>query len=183
MNRIFQTGLMPLEVAFTKRLPTVYRAMKQRFRERRFKTGRNQGKIFRAEIPIPFTCEEFLAWVEEQLGGMNGNVKCAYCSRFLDARDVAFDHLQPIEQGGSPSLDNLVCTCNECNRYKGPLTALAFAWIRHVLKEEIGRNITLADAKDIERRLRSGGGFFKTSKKAKDATAALKARQAEDDDF
>jgi 5-methylcytosine-specific restriction endonuclease McrA len=157
--------------------------MKQRFRERRFKTGPRKGQIFRTEIMLPFSLQEFLSWAEKQIGGMNGSVKCAYCARYLDARDVGFDHRQPVEQGGSVTLDNLVCTCNECNRYKGPLTPTAFDWIRRVLKEEIGKNLTIADAKDLERRLRSGGGFFKTSKRAKDATAALKAKQKEDDDF
>jgi 5-methylcytosine-specific restriction endonuclease McrA len=161
MKRAFSDGLMPLEAAFTERLPPIYRRMKQRFGARRFKTGKRKGQVFRPEIPLPFTLEQFLAWIEKQLGSMSGMVKCAYCAAMLDARNVAFDHIHPVQQGGSVGLDNIACCCQSCNREKGPLTLKAFLFLRALLKDEVGKHLTVADAANISMRLKSGGGFYK----------------------
>jgi len=180
---MFTKGLMPLEAAFNKRLPTVYTAMRQRFGERRFKSGPRKGQVFRAAIPLPFTKEEFLAWVEKELGGKNGIVHCTYCGVMLDARNVGFDHPEPIKQGGSVGFENLVCCCQPCNKFKGGLTVTGFNFLKNILKQGIPEYFTRADSAEIEQRLRGGGGFYKTREKANDATAKLAQQQKDDDDW
>lgn len=45
--------------------------------------------------------------------------QCAYCS---GADDLVVDHIQPIAQGGTDDIDNLVFACRPCNGGKGGRT-------------------------------------------------------------
>jgi 5-methylcytosine-specific restriction endonuclease McrA len=169
MKSVFQPGLLPLEETFNKRISGIYRAMVQRFGERKFKSGPRQGKVFRPAQAVPFSREEFLAWAEKLLGGKDGAVKCNYCAEILDVRTVGFDHEYPTKQGGSLALINIVPACASCNREKGSLTPLAFSWLREVLKSEIGKHLTIADSREITMRLKSGGMTFSKSAKTRKA--------------
>jgi hypothetical protein len=166
VKAVHQSGLMPLEQAFNKRMSSIYYSMAKRFGERKFKSGPRQGKVYRAAQTLPFTREEFSAFAEKLLGSKNGAVKCHYCATFLDARTIGFDHEYPIKQGGSLEIINLVACCSACNKYKAGLTPLGFSWLRGVLLSEVGKHLTPADSKEITMRLRSGGLTF--SKSAKD---------------
>jgi len=51
---------------------------------------------------------------------------CVYCGRHLGDRDeigkkvrVVIDHFVPLALGGSNTIDNLVCSCFDCNTDKG----------------------------------------------------------------
>jgi hypothetical protein len=181
MKAVFQDGLLPLEQAFHKRTASLYSAMKQRFGERKYKSGPNKGRVFRQGMPIPFTLEEFRQFTLEQLGGnQSGSCLCAYCrGEALDARNIGFDHAYPVAQGGDLGLLNLTPACKSCNALKGRLTPLAFAWLKELLISEVGKHLTIADAKDIMMRLKSGGITFSKSAKQR----AEKAKEKDEEPF
>lgn len=171
---------MPLEAAFMTRTGQNYQAMKRRFGERRIKTGKRAGRVVQVGREIPFTLEAFRNWLFAKLGGYNGTVKCRYCPVILDAMNVGFEHVHPVSQGGSLSLDNLDCCCDRCNRLKGKLTERTFLALKRWM-ETAGTSPeapTLADVVDVEKRLRGGGTFYKTKVEKKKA-AAVAAEQLE----
>lgn len=47
--------------------------------------------------------------------------RCGYCdiSKAEIGSELEIDHYQPISQGGTDEIDNLVCVCTACNRFKG----------------------------------------------------------------
>lgn len=56
------------------------------------------------------------AAVWEKTGGC-----CAYCGKQTNPfRDFTIDHVVPLVDGGSDTLDNLTCACSSCNLSKGP---------------------------------------------------------------
>jgi hypothetical protein len=181
--RGFKPALLPLEAAFDKRTTSLYSAMKQRFGERRFKSGPRKGVVFRHAMEIPFTLEEFRVFTLEALGGnKSGACLCFYCrAEPLDARNIGWDHEHPVNQGGSLALLNLKPCCQTCNRMKGKLTPMAFAWLKEILRSEIGKHFTIADSNDIRMRLMSGGMTFSTS--AKKRLEKQKAAQPPEEPF
>jgi hypothetical protein len=167
LNRAFRKGLQPLEQAFMSRTGSVYHSMVKRFSEKRFKSGPRKGKVFRPFIPVPFTLEEFRAWVLQELNGhMNGYGRCFYSGEPLDARTFSVDHWMPIAQGGTLDLSNLRMCSSEQNRIKGKLSPQGYAWLQGILVSEVGKHLTILDAKDIESRLKGGAGFRGKPKKA-----------------
>lgn len=44
------------------------------------------------------------------------NYECAYCG---SEDNLTLDHIIPKIKGGSDSVTNIVCACNECNHSKG----------------------------------------------------------------
>ena len=44
---------------------------------------------------------------------------CFYCGKKLRSDNKTFDHLIPVAQGGKDVVDNLVCSCIDCNTIKG----------------------------------------------------------------
>lgn len=166
---------MPLESAMYIRTGQAYQSMKHRFGERKIKSGRMQGRVTQVARAIPFTLDQFREWLLKQLGGNpNGTTRCLYCTAVLDAISVSFDHLEPVSQGGSLGLENLGCSCDECNRMKGKITARTFRklldWLNCAGRGE--EQMTLADRADIIKRLKGGGIFYK-EKKSNPKTAAV----------
>ena len=51
---------------------------------------------------------------------------CAYCGRALTLATLTLDHVQPVQRGGPPTLDNLVACCPACNLAKGTGSRDAF---------------------------------------------------------
>jgi len=54
---------------------------------------------------------------------MRDNYRCVYCGRELvgdinDWLSIEVDHLKPSSKGGSDEMDNLVTSCNVCNKMK-----------------------------------------------------------------
>lgn len=47
---------------------------------------------------------------------------CQYCGRRLPRHDLNLDHVIPRSQGGISTWENVVCSCQECNRRKGGRT-------------------------------------------------------------
>lgn len=154
MTRVPKPPEMPRQMAFLARTSQIYSAMKQRFREKRNK----RGKIIRIGRELPFERDQFQNWVAMKLGGPGGAVQCRYCRKWMTALDVGFDHIEPVSQGGDIGLPNLDACCDPCNRLKGNLSYATFMrlfeWIQ---KAGLPGEMTLADRKNLESRLKTGG--------------------------
>lgn len=154
--------MMPREQAFETRMYQLYQAMKQRFKERRNKRGR----VTQIGRDIPFDCIAFKDWVEKLLGGKSGAVQCNYCKVWMTALDIGFDHINPVSQGGSLNFDNLCACCKTCNNLKGNLTYATFMWLFNALQAAgLPGSMTVADRKNIESRLKTGGRQYSFSRK------------------
>lgn len=142
--------LLPLrsvEAQFTVRTGSIYGNMVSRFTEKRNKNGR----ITRIGYTVPFTRDEFRAWLREQLGGDGGVRKCNYCQTFVSAADCVIDHKTPPNRGGSLGLDNLAVCCAPCNNCKGGMKAESYVAIRTFAL----LNIDPDCCKDLFKRLQS----------------------------
>lgn len=57
---------------------------------------------------------------------------CIYCGKgipapdFINGVDSDIEHILPQALGGKSVLDNLICSCRDCNRAKGDLTAIDY---------------------------------------------------------
>lgn len=176
-------SLMPREAAFYKRTGTIYQSMKNRFRERKWKSGRNAGHVRVVGRQLPFDLNQFRDWLEFKLGGMDGTVKCRYCPAVLTALDCSVDHVHPVSQGGELELGNLDFACSRCQRFKGGLTERGFLELKDFLsfgiKGSNSSNLSVSDTLEIERRLCAGGGFFKSKAKSKRQSAGEPVLQEE----
>src|ERR671930_26969 len=47
---------------------------------------------------------------------------CQYCGKRLPRYDLNLDHVIPRSRGGTSTWENVVCSCQECNRTKGGKT-------------------------------------------------------------
>ncbi len=47
---------------------------------------------------------------------------CQYCAQKFGPSDLNIDHVVPRSRGGKSTWDNVVCSCQECNRKKGGRT-------------------------------------------------------------
>ena len=47
---------------------------------------------------------------------------CQYCSTTFEPEDLTFDHVVPVSRGGTRGWENIVTSCEPCNRQKGPRT-------------------------------------------------------------
>jgi hypothetical protein len=115
-----------VEQQFTARSGSIYGNMVARFQEKRNKNGR----ITRIGYVVPFTRDEFRDWLREQLGGEGGVRKCAYCSTYVSAADMAIDHMTPPKRGGSLGLENLAIACEPCNQIKGGMLSQSYMAFR-----------------------------------------------------
>jgi len=50
--------------------------------------------------------------------------QCQYCTRKYPVSMLTFDHVLPRSRGGLTSWENIVTSCEECNRQKGDRTPL-----------------------------------------------------------
>ncbi len=50
------------------------------------------------------------------------NCTCQYCGRRMPRHDLNLDHVIPRSKGGTSMWENVVCSCQECNRQKGGRT-------------------------------------------------------------
>ncbi len=47
------------------------------------------------------------------------NGKCELCGRKILFVDMTLDHVKPLSMGGEDNVNNLSCTCEPCNFFKG----------------------------------------------------------------
>jgi 5-methylcytosine-specific restriction endonuclease McrA len=162
MIRADVQAMMPLEKAYHERSSKMYTAMRARFREKRFKSGRRQGSVRVPGRNLDFTQDEFRWFFLLQLGGKaDGCGKCNYCNVPLDALNIGFDHMIPVSRGGDLALINLAPTCDSCNRLKGQLTDKEFVRFRQILQQAVASgDLGFAGMADIEKRLKGQAVIF-----------------------
>lgn len=64
------------------------------------------------------------------------NFACQYCGSTPPSVVLEVDHITPVADGGDNSIDNLVCSCFDCNRGKG---ARSLDAVPETLKEKADR--------------------------------------------
>lgn len=52
--------------------------------------------------------------------------RCVLCGRKIIYDDMTLDHVTPLAMNGKDSVDNLACTCEACNKFKGSILPDAF---------------------------------------------------------
>lgn len=50
------------------------------------------------------------------------NFRCQYCERKYPVSSLTFDHVIPRSRGGQTTWENIVTSCEDCNRLKGDRT-------------------------------------------------------------
>lgn len=50
------------------------------------------------------------------------NYTCQYCDEAFEPEELTFDHVVPVAQGGTRGWENIVTSCEPCNRRKGART-------------------------------------------------------------
>lgn len=122
MNTLFD------EKALKERIFGLYYRMKTRARPKCWKTGKRAGHI---RVPglaeLPFTREQLWRHVVSQVP-LGTLIRCPYCeligrnASLIDLTNCVLDHVVPLARGGTWTLENIRCVCDDCNRLKGKLT-------------------------------------------------------------
>jgi 5-methylcytosine-specific restriction endonuclease McrA len=151
--------------------------MQARLGAKKWKTGRRAGTLRKEKIVIPFSLDEFRAWLTCTL---EDHPICEYCPTRLNIMNISPDHAKPIKRGGSLERRNLRGACDVCNRTKGELMPGEYRALIEGLETftEAGRN-------DVLKRLRGAHLHFGGSRKAEEpkATNILAIPAATDDTF
>lgn len=59
---------------------------------------------------------------------------CPYCGATLNRRNRELDHIHPLSQGGTSTIDNVQIICKNCNRAKGEQDESEFTnWLDRIL--------------------------------------------------
>lgn len=77
--------------------------------------------------------------------------KCALCGKFIRFDEFTIDHILPISRNGSNDLDNLQCTCKQCNGIKQNLTEPE---LMSVLVQIVTHQCTKKEYKKYKKKLR-----------------------------
>ena len=105
-------------------------------------TGSRYANMRRRFGELPFTLNEFRAFLIAMLGGAEGITHCEYCNCLLSlegahvgrdplCNELQLDHRVPVkEQGGSLGFENLAASCEPCNQQKGSMSYVAFMNLR-----------------------------------------------------
>ena len=85
--------------------------------------------------------EKPLSWYRETY--IKDGYRCVYCGRdmlddFESWMSLEIDHIIPKSKGGGDSIDNLVASCNVCNRLKSTFVPEGY---EEMQKEELLRQI------------------------------------------
>lgn len=110
-------------------------------------------KFYGLNVPLPYSLEEYQAWVLVQLGEPKGHTLCAYCGALVNFETMVTEHRIPLQQAGPLDLGNLCVACDPCNQQKGAMMPLAFSALR-----ELGLNrqiFTETDWDSLRGRLQS----------------------------
>lgn len=135
----------------------MYDGLRGRLAAKKWRTGPKAGNIRKEKIPIPYTLDEFEAWLRVTL---EDHPNCEYCGISISITTISPDHRRPVSRGGSLERKNLCGACDNCNRIKGELLPGEFKALLAGLKTftEAGRN-------DVIKRLK--GGILHFGNKAK----------------
>lgn len=155
---------------FDRKSRSLYDGLRGRLAAKKWKTGERAGQIRKEKIDIPYTLDEFRAWLMVTL---EDHPECVYCHCSISLMTISPDHAKPVSRGGSLERKNLRGSCSPCNRTKGELLPGEYKALLDGLKTftEVGRN-------DVLKRLRGGILHFGTKKKEEGAPAVAKELKA-----
>lgn len=148
---------------FFRRSYSLYSGLRSRLQEKKWKSGAREGTVRVPKRFLPFTIEQFRAWLRVIL---DETPWCTYCRERIDITNISPDHAVPDSRGGSLGLDNLRECCDDCNRTKGELLPGEFKALMEGLK-----SFTQDGRSDVLKRLRGGILHFGNKKKTAEAGA------------
>jgi 5-methylcytosine-specific restriction endonuclease McrA len=61
---------------------------------------------------------------------------CMYCTKQLNIRTIACDHIIPLAKGGPSIPNNLQLICRTCNTRKGPLNEKDFEYVMKWVQQQ-----------------------------------------------
>lgn len=117
--------------AFLKLSGDRYRKLSLRLCEKRNK----RGKITQVGRALPFSLEQYRAWLLTVLRTEQGVGRCCYCETPIAIETLVTDHKIPISRSGELTIDNLAACCEFCNDAKGALTDYEFRSLLAALGE------------------------------------------------
>jgi 5-methylcytosine-specific restriction endonuclease McrA len=127
----------------------LYSDLKRRSAPTYWKNGRLAGRMRWPGAPIPYTSDEFAAWIMRRVGCQA--FLCPYCNAPLDVLSMVLDHDTPLHGGGTNDFENLVPCCADCNTIKGKVVGEQYHFFRQLM-----RKLHPSAETDILSRLRSG---------------------------
>lgn len=133
---------------FRRRSKSLYDGMQSRLKERKWKSGKKAGEVRVPKRELPFSLDEFRAWLKVTL---EDEPSCSYCGTSINIQTISPDHAIPMARGGSLDRPNLRGSCEACNQLKGKLLPGEFKALLGLLMQ-----FPEAARTDLTRRLRSG---------------------------
>jgi hypothetical protein len=115
-----------------ERASKLFYDIKRRSAPTYWKSGRMKGRVNKPEVPVPYTSDEFAAWLLTTIG-CNAFL-CPYCNAPLDVLSMTLDHNVPLRPGGN-ELPNLVACCADCNTLKGKMIGKDYLQFRRLMRE------------------------------------------------
>ena len=99
-----------------------------------------------------FPRAQFARWIEAaNIGTADSPTwRCGYCMATIRAGELSIDHQTPRSLGGPSTQDNLMISCDRCNRLKGSMTAAGYRCLLEALWK-----MSSHDAASVTRRLLS----------------------------
>lgn len=124
-----------MSTPFHNRVMNIFAGMKRRTEEKRFKSGRNEGRIRKHGIELPFKAADLERWLLSRRGSPDKPYQCHYCTAWITLMVCAIDHKIPTGKGGSAGFENLDDICTECNELKGEMVPESFVLLQAFLRD------------------------------------------------
>lgn len=142
---------------FDRRSYSIFSGMQSRLKEKKWKSGVREGKTRIAKRELPFTLEQFRAWLRVVL---EDTPYCEYCHQSININTISPDHAIPVKRGGSLEIKNLRPCDSDCNTLKGSLLPGEFKAFLGLLAQ-----FPQAAREDICRRMKGGMKHFRPTGK------------------
>jgi 5-methylcytosine-specific restriction endonuclease McrA len=160
-----------MSTPFHNRVMNIYAGMKRRTEEKRFKSGRNEGRIRKHGIELPFKAADLERWLLARRESPDKPFQCHYCTAWITLMTCAIDHKIPTGKGGTAGFENLDDICEECNSLKSQLLPESFEKLLAFLRE-LGIH-SPACAADIHNRLVKAVGALGSASRLRARLASM----------
>lgn len=120
----------------------LYRSWHGEYYDKCHENSTNCGVLDLVDIHAGDPLPDAIEWTQQLIESASSRRKfriweetqgtCIYCGKsiqasdFINGVDSDVEHILPQALGGGTVLENLVCSCRECNREKGDLTAMDY---------------------------------------------------------